>query len=75
MSWMSANMRMETTSNGSVGAALGRMIDGEGLVLQKLSRNGTAFIEIDGSVEVHKLQARQQIIVDTGHLAAMSGTC
>ena len=144
MSWMSVNMRMETTSNGGVGAALGRMIAGEGLfqniytaengsgkiaftskfpgsimpvqispnnelivqksgflaseigvnlsvhlnkkigaglfggegfILQKLSGNGTAFIEIDGSVEIYKLQAGQQIIVDTGHLAAMSATC
>lgn len=144
MSWMSANMRMETTSNGGVGAALGRMFAGEGIfqniytseggpgkiaftskfpgsimpvqispgnelvvqksgflaseigvtlsthfnqklgtgffggegfILQRLSGNGTAFIEIDGSVEIYKLQSGQQIIVDTGHLAAMSATC
>ncbi len=144
MSWMSSNMKMETTSNGGVGAALGRMFAGEGIfqniytaengsgkiafsskfpgsimpvqispnnefivqksgflaseigvnlsvhlnknigsglfggegfILQKLSGNGMAFIEIDGSCEVYKLQAGQQIIVDTGHLAGMSATC
>ena len=29
MSWMSPNMHMETTSNGGVGKALGRMFAGE----------------------------------------------
>lgn len=48
---------------------------GEGFVMQKLSGNGIAFIEIDGSVEIYKLQQGQKIIVDTGHLAAMSTTC
>ena len=144
MSWMSVNMKMETTSNGGVGAALGRMFSGEalfqniytaeggpgkiafaskfpgsimpvqisqgnelivqksgflaseigvnlsihfnqklgaglfggeGFILQKLSGTGVAFVEIDGSVEIYKLQAGQQIIVDTGHLAAMSASC
>ena len=31
MSWMSPNIRMETTSNGGVGKALGRMFSGEKL--------------------------------------------
>ena len=144
MSWMSVNMKMETTSNGGVGAALGRMFSGEalfqniytaeggpgkiafaskfpgsimpvqisqgnelivqksgflaseigvnlsihfnqkvgaglfggeGFILQKLAGTGVAFVEIDGSVEIYKLQAGQQIIVDTGHLAAMSASC
>lgn len=144
MSWMSSNMKMETSSNGGVGAALGRMLTGEtifqniytalngngkiafsskfpgsiiplqisagneiivqksgflasecgvqlsthfskklgtglfggeGFVLQRLSGNGTAFIEIDGSVEIYRLQSGQQIVVDTGHLAAMSASC
>ena len=29
MSWMSPNMKMETTSNGGIGKALGRMFAGE----------------------------------------------
>ena len=144
MSWMSSNMKMETTSNGGVGKALGRMfageklfqniytaqggpgmiafassfpgsirafeispgnelicqksvflageigIDlsvffnkkigsglfgGEGFVMQKLSGNGIVFGEFDGHVIEYSLKAGQQLIVDTGHLAAMSATC
>ena len=29
MSWMSPNMKMETTSNGGIGKAFGRMFSGE----------------------------------------------
>lgn len=144
MSWMSANMRMETTSNGGVGKALGRMLagerifqniytaqggpgliafassfpgslkafeispgnelicqkgvflagemgvnlsvffnkkiggglfGGEGFVMQKLSGNGIVFGEFDGHVVEYSLNAGQQLVVDTGHLAAMSATC
>lgn len=35
MSWMSANMKMETSSNGGVGKALGRMFAGEALFQNK----------------------------------------
>ena len=31
MSWMSPNMKMETTSNGGIGKAFGRMFSGEAL--------------------------------------------
>ena len=47
---------------------------GEGFIMQKLSGTGTAFIEIDGSLEVYELQAGQQMIVDTGNVAAMEST-
>ena len=144
MSWMSPNMKMETTSNGGVGKALGRMFagealfqnrytaqggsgmiafassfpgsimplniapgnsmvvqksgflasetsvelsvffqkkissgffGGEGFIMQKLSGNGTAFLEIDGHAVQYDLAAGQSMIVDTGYLAAMSETC
>lgn len=144
MSWMSPNMKMETTSNGGVGKMFGRMFTGEaafqnrytaqggpgqiafaasfpgsirrvevgpgnemivqkkgflcgetgvnlsvhfqkkvgagffggeGFVMQKLSGNGTAFIEIDGHACEYELGPNDQMIVDTGYLAAMSGTC
>lgn len=48
---------------------------GEGFVMQKLSGNGTAFVEFDGSIKEYNLQAGQSIIVDTGYLAAMDATC
>lgn len=31
MSWMSPNMKMETTTNGGIGKAFGRMFSGEGV--------------------------------------------
>ncbi len=143
MSWMSPNMRMET-SGGGLGKALGRMFageaifqnrytaqggpgmiafassfpgtirpldirpgegmicqksaflasevgvelsvhfrkklgsgffGGEGFIMQKLSGNGTAFLEIDGSAVEYDLQPGQSLVVDTGYLAAMSETC
>ncbi len=144
MSWMSPNMKMETSSNGGVGKVFGRMVSGEkmfqniytamngigtiafassfpgsiraveiapgkelivqksgflaseagvnlsvylqkkigsglfggeGFVMQKLSGQGIAFIEIDGSTVEYDLQPGQQIVVDTGYLAAMEATC
>lgn len=48
---------------------------GEGFIMQKLSGNGTAFLEFDGSVKEYDLAPGQQIIVDTGYLAAMTPTC
>ena len=144
MSWMSPNMKMETTTNGGVGKAFGRMFagekmfqnvytaeggngmiafassfpgsirafeitpgqdmvfqksaflageagvnlsiffnkrfgaglfGGEGFIMQRVSGQGIVFAEFDGHVIEYALQPGQQIIVDTGHLAAMSATC
>ncbi len=144
MSWMSPNMVMETTTNGGIGKAFGRMFSGEkmfqnvytathgngmiafascfpgvikafqiapgreiilqkkgylageagvtlsvhfnkkissgffggeGFILQKVSGQGVVFAEFDGHVEEYNLQPGQQIVVDTGHLAAMDATC
>lgn len=144
MSWMSPNMLMETTTNGGIGKAFGRMFSGEhmfqniytaqggngmiafassfpgsirafdimpgremifqksaflageagvqmsvffnkkfssglfggeGFIMQKISGQGVVFAEFDGHVVEYDLQPGQQIVVDTGHLAAMSATC
>ncbi len=144
MSWMSPNMQMETSSNGGVGKALGRMFageaifqnnytalggrgliafassfpgsirafeisadneiicqksvflageasvqlsvhfnkklgaglfGGEGFIMQRLSGNGIAFGEFDGHIVEYELKDGQQMVIDTGHLAAMSATC
>lgn len=144
MSWMSPNMRMETSSGGGLGKMFSRMISGdslflnrytpqggvgqiafassfpgsiraiqiepgrevvvqkgaflateegvelsiffqkkagagffggEGFVMQKLSGRGTAFVEIDGHAVEYNLQAGESIIVDTGYLAMMDGSC
>lgn len=144
MSWMSPNMKMETTSNGGIGKIFGRAFSGEkmfqnvytaqggpgmiafascfpgsikafeiapgremvfqksaflageagvslsvffnkkigagffggeGFVMQKVSGQGVMFAEFDGHVVEYDLQPGQQIVIDTGHLAAMEATC
>lgn len=144
MSWMSPNMKMETTSGGGIGKALGRafagenlfqniytaqggqgmiafassfpgsirafeimpgqemifqkssflagersvqlsvhfrkkigtgLFGGEGFIMQKVTGQGIVFAEFDGHVIEYELQPGQQIVIDTGHLAAMSATC
>lgn len=144
MSWMTPNMKMETSTNGGLGKALGRMFageamfqnrytaqggpgqiafassfpgsirafniapdaemivqksgflaseagvvlsvafqkrlgagffGGEGFIMQRLSGQGVAFIEIDGYACEYDLAAGQSMIVDTGYLAAMSASC
>ena len=40
MSWMSPNMKMETTSRGGFGKALGRMFSGESLFLNRYTATG-----------------------------------
>lgn len=144
MSWMSPNMKMETTAGGGLGKALGRMFagdslflnrytaqrgrgliafassfpgsirafdiapgreivvqkrgflaaeesvklsvffqkklgaglfGGEGFIMQKLSGQGVAFAEFDGHVVEYDLAPGQEIVVDTGYLAAMDATC
>jgi uncharacterized protein (TIGR00266 family) len=144
MCWMTPNMKMETTSNGGVGKAFGRMFagesmfqnrytamggagqitfassfpgsirvfeiapgkemivqkrgflagqstvqlsvhfqkkfstglfGGEGFVMQKLSGQGLAFVEIDGAACEYQLAPGQSMVVSTGYLAAMDATC
>ncbi len=55
-----------------IGAGL---FGGEGFIMQKLSGNGVVFLEFDGYIKEYELAPGQQIIIDTGYLAAMSATC
>ena len=48
---------------------------GEGFIMQRLSGNGVAFLEFDGHVKEYELQPGQQLIIDTGYLAAMEASC
>ncbi len=48
---------------------------GEGFIMQKLSGNGIAFVEVDGHLMEYVLAPGQQIVVDTGYLAMMEATC
>lgn len=51
------------------------MFGGEGFIMQKLSGNGTAFIEIDGSAMEYDLDVGEKLLVSTGYLAAMEESC
>ncbi len=48
---------------------------GEGFVLQRIVGPGLVFLEIDGTAVSKVLRPGEQIIVDTGYLAMMDGTC
>lgn len=51
------------------------LFGGEGFIMQRLSGQGKAFLEIDGSVVEYELGQGQSIVIDTGYLAAMDATC
>lgn len=48
---------------------------GEGFIMQKISGNGIVFLEIDGSCKIYDLKAGESLIVDTGYVAAYTGSC
>ena len=47
---------------------------GEGFIMQRLSGNGTAFIEIDGDLVEYQLAPGQKIVVDTGNVAGFDAS-
>ncbi len=47
---------------------------GEGFIMQKVSGNGTVFVEIDGELIEYELAKGQQMIVDTGNVAGYDST-
>ena len=51
------------------------LFGGEGFIMQRLTGNGIAFLEFDGSVKTYNLAPGQQLILDTGYLAAMTASC
>ena len=59
---------MEVFFQKKLGTAL---FGGEGFVMQKLSGNGTVFLEIDGSTINYSLKPGQKMLISTGHLAMM----
>lgn len=51
------------------------LFGGEGFIMQRISGSGLVFLEIDGTAITYDLEAGQQMVIDTGHLALMDGTC
>lgn len=50
------------------------LFGGEGFIMQRLSGNGIAFVEVDGSVVDYTLAPGQQMVIDTGYLVAMDAS-
>ncbi len=67
-----SSVELSVHFNKKLGAGL---FGGEGFILQKVSGSGTVFAEFDGHVVEYTLQPGQEILIDTGHLAAMDATC
>lgn len=69
---MESGLQLGVAFQRKIGAGL---FGGEGFIMQRISGNGMAFIEIDGYCKEYTLAAGESMIVDTGYLAAMSDTC
>ena len=67
-----AGVQLSIHFNKKLGAGF---FGGEGFIMQRLAGEGMVFLEFDGHVVEYDLQPGQQIIVDTGYLAAMEATC
>lgn len=72
--YLASSTTIETSVavNKKIGAGF---FGGEGFILQRAQGNGLVFLEIDGSAAEYDLKEGQQMVVSTGHLAAMSDTC
>ena len=62
-------LRLSVHFNRKIGTGL---FGGEGFIMQKLSGNGIAFIEIDGELIEYELAAGEQLLVDSGNLAGFT---
>ncbi len=51
------------------------LFGGEGFIMQRLSGQGLAFVEIDGATIEYELGPGQQLVLDTGYVAMMDATC
>lgn len=76
MSWMSPNMKMETTSNGGVGKAIGRMLAGEKIFQNRYTaEHGNGMIafasSFPGQIRTWDVAPGNEVIVQkSGFLAA-----
>lgn len=79
MCWMSTNMKMETSSNGGFGKALGRMFSGESLFQNNYTAIGgpgsiSFAASLPGSIRAFRVAPGQELIVQKrGFLASEAG--
>lgn len=67
-----AGVRLSVHFRKKMGSGL---FSGEGFIMEKISGEGIVFAEFDGHIVEYELAAGQQLVLDTGHLAAMDATC
>jgi len=75
MSWMTENMKMETTSGGGVGKVFGRMLSGETLFQNKYTAQGKPgqigmASRIPGSIRMFEITPNRSLIVQKGGFLA-----
>lgn len=66
------NIDISIFLNKKIGSGL---FGGEGFILQKITGNGTVFLEVDGASAEYELAAGQRMIISSEHLVSMSETC
>lgn len=71
--FLASEMGVELSIHFNKKASTG-FFSGVGFIMQKLSGNGIAFVEIDGELVEYELSKGQQMIVDTGNLAGFEST-
>ena len=79
MAWMSPNMRMDTSTNGGIGKAFGRMFSGEAIFQNIYTAQGGAgeiafASSFPGSIRAFHIRPGEEIVVQKGgFLAAEAG--
>lgn len=66
-----AGVELSIHFNKKIGAGF---FGGEGFIMQKLSGNGVAFVEVDGELVEYTLAPGQQMIIDTGNVLGFEQT-
>lgn len=60
-----AGVELSVQFNERLGAGF---FGGEGFIMQRLSGQGTAFVEVDGDLMAYELASGEQLVVDTGRV-------
>lgn len=66
-----SGVQLSVHFNKNFGAGL---FGGEGFIMQKLSGNGTAFLEIDGDLAERELAPGEKLVLSTGNVAAFEAS-
>lgn len=71
--FLASEMGVELSTHFNKKASAG-FFGGEGFIMQKLSGQGVAFVELDGELVEYELAPGQRMVVDTGNVAGFEAT-